>query len=689
MTSKDITLILAAVSAIVLSITFALPHPSSTVFAYNNSHAHVDINKYSLIKFNYDILHDYSKKYAKYRKYDFKQGIIKFQGIMTKAVGKFNFKDETETGNYQFWLSIGGYTADVPEFDSSLRHFYDPLKIQTDRATGKKVNYLTDHTLPLILDTVGKALKTDPRMDAREWALTGPARRGYDENRFSLKKGIEYMRLAWAEKDLKLKNKYFAAAWRACGETMHLLSDMTVPAHVRNDAHPFGTIFSGLRYDPYEHYTTSNNANYGNIIKKFYDGKVDSRIARKIENCKSAASLFHEVALFTNQNFFSADTLTGRNENGEIVRSANGMRDYPSPTLNKCRVDSLRVYNDKTTGFSVAHADWAKNSWWNVKNYLKQSYSKKISASSRAIDSYEDVAMDQAKVLLPVAVAANEKLLEMFIPEIKVELSGFDPENRAFTGTIKHKLSGVYADPTLNPKKKPLSFSNIPDSWSRLTINNRPYSPVSKEYAIYMEDNVFAIAIDDSIKLKSNSDNVISLEVFFGGFWVKSNEFVLKSKSNKTTAKTLKMSGSGLLEVFANDRKNYKGNLSFEVKVTVESDNAKSIKLEESKVNKCNAQAQVVTNSKTKVSIQVTGASISGAVKIAGYEIQLHKNKKWLSSKSGNFTYEVGTNEEDGGAELWVNALVKGVEYKVPMGLLCDLNLASFEKKPYWFDPIK
>ena len=43
---------------------------------------------------------------------------------------------------------------------------------------------------------------------------------------------------AFSSMNLPEKDKLFAAAWRSLGETMHLIADMSVPSHVRNDSHP-------------------------------------------------------------------------------------------------------------------------------------------------------------------------------------------------------------------------------------------------------------------------------------------------------------------------------------------------------------------------------------------------------------------------------------------------------------------
>ena len=534
---------------------------SDKIEAYDNVYSHRDINRSSVSEFARDVSFDvFGKKYKKFKRYDFQintyktkgyeikesgtykveEHLYEMEGYEIKESGIFKVEEHLKAFNYQKWIETGGYTADEPELYSSLRHFYDPKKLQNDKTTGEKVSYLTDHASNLI-DLVNNHSKksiyswlsskdsdpviTDPRMDAREWALTGPARRGYKENRYSLRKGIDYMKRAWAEKNIKIKDMYFAAAWRACGETMHLLSDMTVPAHVRNDAHPAGVIFSGLRYDPYEYFVTKNH----HKIESWSKRELDSGIEEKIKGIKDVSSLFHQVALLTNENFFSSDTITGRNENGVKVRSANGMIDYPRPSLDTSTLDVLEgFYLDRRTKIPVAHKSWADNTWWNVRNYLKQTFFKPD-------QSFEELVIEQAKLLIPLAVKANIKLLEMFIPELTVTLTNWDKERMSLSGKITHLSSGVYADSVLNPIQRPLMFNSAGGrgkSWSSLTINKALYNEVMGDYELTIIDNRINISIGKKIKLNHNGENTANLNLFFGGFWVRSNDIRFTMKDS-------------------------------------------------------------------------------------------------------------------------------------------------------------
>lgn len=529
-------IILTLSSLVALCFLFIVAPRVNKASAYDNVYSHPDINQSSLKKFTRDVSFDiFRKKYKKFKRYNFTSDSYKMEGVDIWKSATFEVEIWMRSRNYQKWIERGGYSADEPELYSSLRHFYDPLKLQVDKHTHQHVSYLTDHASEFLeqVNDFGNFLTgkfiVDPRTDAREWALTGPARRGYPANRYSLSRGIEYMRRAWAEKNIKMKDKLFAAAWRSCGETMHLLSDMTVPAHVRNDAHPGypnGEIYSGMRYDPYEYYVTKNHDSIAGWSKL----KVERSLSAKIDTCKDVYSLFHMVALYTNRNFFSADTLTGKNENGRQVRCANGMRPYPSPNLDQCTLDPEGFYVDNRTGFHVAHVDWADNTWWNIRNYLRQTYVPAMASDHFALYSYEDLVIDQAKVLIPIAVKANCKLLEMFIPEVKVNLSNWDEKSKTITGSITHVLSGVYADKNLYPNQRPLLFNKAGGrgkSWSDITINKQRYSEVVGDYILKIDDNKIKIILGEKIKLKSGDINLAQLNLFFGGFWVASNDIKL------------------------------------------------------------------------------------------------------------------------------------------------------------------
>lgn len=507
-----------------LLLALVLMLSASPCFSYSHRNAHPRINELSMQKFFSRASQDSILK-----RYDFSGSFIQLHG---ETVTREGFLDEGESVDaivngevdrtFREWVADGGRTADEPEFYSSLRHFYDP------KAVSKGKSYLTDHVNEYIEAVAGKVF-TDPEMDAREWAIDGPERKGYRANRFAWKRGIEYMERAFAETDQKRKPMLFARAWRALGETMHLLADMTVPAHVRNDAHPYNMYLSGFRLDPYEYFIVVNSPGKGDVITPASRNPLRTDLADKIRNNKDIYALFHLVADHTNTNYFSADTVAGVDPNtGKRITNANGMAEYPSPRLDKTTLDPLGYY--ELNGKPVAHMDWVNNTWWNAKNTALQRFSSKLNWY-KAIDSYQDVVITQAQELIPLATEGGAKLVEWFIPRLEVVLTSYNPEKRTLSGTIKHTLvsGGPYA--------KTLVFNKGAQEWSHLIVNGRTYSEVMGEYKIEIKNNMITCVLDAKVKLEPGTNNSATMKLVMGGFTVESAAINLASPAVKPPKK--------------------------------------------------------------------------------------------------------------------------------------------------------
>lgn len=76
-------------------------------------------------------------------------------------------------------------------------------------------------------------------------------------------------------------------AYQGIGHILHLIQDMSVPAHTRNDSHAMG--------DPYEKWTQQ----YGNVSLN----RVNYIYVNNLDNA------FDELAVYSNANFFSEDTV--------------------------------------------------------------------------------------------------------------------------------------------------------------------------------------------------------------------------------------------------------------------------------------------------------------------------------------------------------------------------------------------
>lgn len=143
-----------------------------------------------------------------------------------------NFTIGTSEKKVWEWLSKGGKDEDNP-FSALkfLDHFHDPLKTWDDAGLD----------IPLI-----------PKFESSiYWAQT-------PRNATDFKNDYSW---AWARhyfyQALTTGNEEdFAITFTMLGHLMHLISDMAVPAHVRNDSHPWSVPYPPTwKIDPYEIYT--------------------------------------------------------------------------------------------------------------------------------------------------------------------------------------------------------------------------------------------------------------------------------------------------------------------------------------------------------------------------------------------------------------------------------------------------
>jgi hypothetical protein len=395
---------------------------------------------------------------AAFKRYEFeKLPILRGEGVVSPGWVHFDtsYRAGPREGSFIWWIMEGGYTADEPELYASFRHFYDPKAM-----SGK--TYLTDHLESI--DLMYQILSTRasrkvlgqtfyPQVDAREWAISGPANEGLGRNEYAWDRGLEAMRDAFAAVDPVEKSHLFVKAWRSLGETMHLVADMTSPAHVRNDSHPglplsafgFGETDPNLGYlkaDAYESYTSHR------LVMQYGGGTVDSELQRQIVATRNPEELFDVIADYTQENFFSVDTISGVDHLGRGVTSANGQRDFPSPKLRAAdfRIDSgnyVKTVNGRPV--CIAHESWLSSTGWGSPQHATQM-------------TYPCV-QDQVSILVPVAIQGAMKLADWFIPKMEVNLESFDPDKGILKGRLIHRnADGAYATPLQFNASQPPAF---------------------------------------------------------------------------------------------------------------------------------------------------------------------------------------------------------------------------------------
>jgi hypothetical protein len=367
-------------SSLVIAFLGSLALPA---LAWENTKAHPTINQRA-----FDYFLKNTATGAKYRNGPMDRELV-VAGPSVIEPGSFNITTGLEARTVALWLGHGGYSADEPEVVMSLRHFFDPL--------AKDQYYLTD--------IIGDNAITNPAIDARTWALVGPSSGAYPENEFSWQNAMDDYRRAMEQTANREEN--LARAFRGLGETMHLLADMTQPAHVRNDGHP--------RSEPIE----------DAVGKELIEG-VDVNVAPGVTLTASVPELlFLNVASYTNATFYSNDTVA---DVASGIRPFNGKPTYDKPSLAELTYVDGVVYRgtDRVLEQTLAGYIFGTN-------------------AARPFHIPAAFAPDYARHLIPLAVQANARLIDLFLPDLSLTLT-VQQGTSATTlgGQLAHKLDSVW-----------------------------------------------------------------------------------------------------------------------------------------------------------------------------------------------------------------------------------------------------
>jgi hypothetical protein len=248
-----------------------------------------------------------------------------------------------------------------------------------------------------------------------------------------------------------LREKSLAKSFRALGQVLHLLADAAVPAHTRNDLHPFG--------EPYELYC-KNNMNNIPLTAPSIGTTITTRSLvpglTPISNFWDTAPAAGEnpnpegLAEYTNRNFLSTDTV---------------FKGYPYPAL--ADSDALPLWLEESTyNGSPDYRLYLSGSTTDGKtiNHLADTgyfWSELIKADPKATDDArykldDKCFQDYAAILVPKAVGYGTALLDYF-----------------FRGQIEITLpqQGIYA----------LSQGAVGEGFSQIQLQARNTTPGGEE----------------------------------------------------------------------------------------------------------------------------------------------------------------------------------------------------------------
>ena len=490
------------------------------LLSYGNSKNHPTINTFILKSFisisKSEILQD-----PKLKNYEFdfetpelKGNFITESGLLNPSeldhikgdflgqlsgVGLNNTYTEKErTLSPQEWIEHGGFSADVPEVPASLRHFYDPTQ-------GSGNQHLTDTVNSRIMSFF-QSFFPNPNTNGIDWALGTKGNFGVLEHTYTWEHGKKYVKGALEESNPEKRKTFMARAWRSLGETLHMIADNGCPPHVRNDGHPSIPIklFSYFgNPDPYEEILDPNS------LIRFRYGEVPPKLGIKFKQAKTAREIAHELAVFTNENFITQETISGTDRFGRKIKQiAHPQYEYKSPKISKNNYED-GYYKMEIEGISEKVLMCTDLGYFSKYNIYK---------------SYPEVTKEcvysQAKVLIPTIKLAGANVTKLFIPKLKINISEVRDDG-AISGEIIHTTDQEY---------KEKIYYNGPVEIKR--------NGASKLISLNAENGKFFGKINVKQKTK------VYAEIEFGGISVYSDDFIIDDvkKNVNVTLKAKKTS---------------------------------------------------------------------------------------------------------------------------------------------------
>jgi len=243
-----------------------------------------------------------------------------------------------------------------------------------------------------------------------------PAQIGQPEihtNDYSYEKAKEYFKQGFTEQKPKDRKKYRAKMFVSLGYLLHLLNDMNVPAHTRDDAHPLGDPLEVWMRGGDEGYDSGGFRIVGSTVKGNNDilNRVKTISAFKYDSSVKFREFYKKQAEFTGENFYSEDSIS---VNGGTF---GGYDDY-SPKKSEVTVPTKDGYvtSNKSDILSNHNKIAVKvtGKVWKVKVLGKELKYKSADHYYIQKNGNNDVLVDNGVNLIPNAVANAEGFVNYF-----------------------------------------------------------------------------------------------------------------------------------------------------------------------------------------------------------------------------------------------------------------------------------
>ena len=355
------------------------------------------------------------------------------------------------------WLTQGSTAEDHPICHAS-HHFHNPLLpwLQSQMSDTPWMDYACD--VPRYSNvTWATGYDTPPPQGAKAKIAVSPF-----YNRVSWDSAREYYYKALTLGANADRENYFAKTFEAIGHVLHLLEDIAVPAHTRNDfaSHLFRNSAAFLggffdRYQPFEHYVQSNPslvASAQTVTPSFTDTRLTDFWDTDQYN-GSNPSTFTNIGLaeFSNANYFSDFTIPNNGTTPEhtFPYPRLGSANISGPNYQICTYQFFGIasvnYVSRTNSGPCPPAAAAADHFAVVSLMNRPGTSSDINSISH-VWLNDDVHEQYAKELLPRAVGYSAALLNYFFRgQINLVPGGTAMDQYEITNWTGEDMTGTFS----------------------------------------------------------------------------------------------------------------------------------------------------------------------------------------------------------------------------------------------------
>jgi hypothetical protein len=422
------------------------------------------------------ILSDYAASNSVLNKENY---LVDYLGFQNGLQEPLKWKDKSQT--VSLWMQDGSELED----EGLLRffnHFHNPLK---EWANAGLNDYLIIPILPYLYPhhVTGKS--------AAVWALDGAAQNNSPGGDWSWQKTRDLYYEALTAATDEERQQYFAMTFRGLGHQMHLIEDMGVPEHARNDAHPEQSIAAiiGLGELFFEPWAASKSAfirqyaqnpipptvSFNTTIYSNYVPITQLTDTNQYNGSNPSTRADIGLSEYINANFFSDDTIFA------AERYSSGDRHYfPYPKesdtdlqdyINQGKLPEIILAWDgvEDLGFWIAKKAGNKIE---IEHFLKPTYHTlnlpiNIPIYYRTFYRDEKCYEDYVKKLVPRAVGYSAGLLDYFFRG-KLDIKQTDTKSN---GDIEITITNYSGEPLVDGVFE-LYYDNPSGERVKLSLND-------------------------------------------------------------------------------------------------------------------------------------------------------------------------------------------------------------------------